>query len=89
MEKRITFNQSDACHLYEYLRFYWEEYFLRHPQERRASNKYGSCPACESIGKRLERFIGEKDVRFVERLLTKHRKSYYYAEEEKSNEKKA
>jgi hypothetical protein len=30
----------------------------------------------EAVASAAERFIGEKDVRFVERLVAKHRKSY-------------
>jgi len=70
---RITFNKTDAGHIYEYLRFYWEDDFLRHPEDRNMG-KFGGCGLCISIGKRLERFIGEKEVKFVEKLVKKHRK---------------
>jgi len=72
--KRISFSQSDAIHLYEYLRFYWKtdydadkecwnEYTIKQ------CGKFGCCPQCEQIGKRLEKFIGKKEVNFVEKLL--------------------
>jgi hypothetical protein len=31
--------------------------------------KFGCCPQCEQIGKRLENFIGKSEVNFVEKLL--------------------
>jgi len=58
------------------LKFYWAEYFMRHPEERKRINKFGSCGLCMGIGKRLEKFIGEDDVKFVEKLVKKHRKKY-------------
>jgi len=73
-EKRISFSKYDAGHIYEWGRFYWEDVFLRRPEMRKQLNKFGNCGLCMSIGKRLERFIGEKEVKFVEKLVKKHRK---------------
>jgi len=58
--KRISFSQYDAVHIYEYLRFYWKKDEL---------GKFGSCPQCEQIGKRLENFIGKKEIKKTEKLL--------------------
>ena len=73
--KRISFSQYDAGHIYEYLRFYWEDDFLRHPEDRKMG-KFGGCGLCISIGERLEKFIGEEEVKFVEKLARKYRKMY-------------
>jgi len=75
-EKRISFGESDANHIYEYLLFYWAEYFMRHPEDRKRLNRFGNCGLCMGIGKRLEKFIGEEDVKFVEKLARKHRKKW-------------
>jgi len=75
-EKRISFNKTDAGHIYEYLSFYWAEYFMRYPEDKKMMNKFGNCGICISIGKRLEKFIGEEEVKFVEKLVRKHRKMY-------------
>ncbi len=74
--KRISFDEYSAVHIYEYLRFYWEDAFLKDPDFRKSVNKFGSCPECEQIGKRLEAFVGKKEIQFVEKLLKKHRKIY-------------
>jgi len=47
-ERRISFNETNAEHIYEWLRVFWQE------EERR----FGGCIECEQIGQRLERFIG-------------------------------
>jgi hypothetical protein len=70
--KRISFSQSDAIHLYEYLRFYWKTDYESEfwtPDIMKECGKFGCCPQCGIIGKRLEKFIGKKEVNFVEKLL--------------------
>ena len=74
--KRISFSQYDATHIYEWLRFYWHEDFLKHPEfwnkeAIKKMGKFGGCYECENIGNRLEKFIGEKEVKEVEKLLKK------------------
>jgi len=73
--KRISFDEYDAVHIYEYLRFYWEEEFLEDPEWKKLG-KFGGCPQCENIGKRLEKFIGEEEIKEVEKYLRKYRKEY-------------
>jgi len=72
--KRISFGESDADHIYELLRFYWIEHGMRYPKMK--LNKFGNCGLCKSIGERLEKFIGKKEVKFVEKLAEKHRKKW-------------
>ena len=72
--KRISFNDTDAIHLYEYLLFYWEGYYSKYPKDRKRMGRFGGCGLCENIGERLERFIGEEEVRQVEKYLIKFRK---------------
>ena len=70
--KRISFSKSDAIHLYEYLRFYWKTDYESEfwtPDIMKECGKFGCCPQCEQIGKRLENFIGKSEVNFVEKLL--------------------
>ena len=74
--KRISFNEYDAGHMYEWCRFYWEDDFLRYPDFRKGVDRFGNCPQCRQIGKRLEKFIGKKEVKFVEGLVKEHRKKY-------------
>jgi len=76
LKKRISFNKEDAGHIYELLRFYWTEFFMRYPEMRKPVNKFGNCGLCESIGTRLEKFIGEDEVKFVEKLVKEHKKKY-------------
>ncbi len=52
---RISFNARDAEHIYEYLVMYWDGY----------DSGYRDCVLCRIIGKRLETFIGPKEVRRV------------------------
>ena len=72
--KRISFNEYDAVHVYEWVRLYWEDDFLRHPDFKKGVDRFGNCPQCRQIGKRLEKFIGKKEVRFVEGLVKAYRK---------------
>lgn len=67
--KRISFDESDAIHIYEWLRFYWERYFIKYPEDRKKMDKFGNCPQCTIIGKRLEKFIGKKEIKQVEGYL--------------------
>src|SRR5579862_7046661 len=62
-EKRISFDETNAEHIYEYLRMYWRD----------DEQRFGGCHECEQIGRRLERFIGPTSVRFVTRLVRKTR----------------
>jgi len=52
----------NAEHVYEWLRMYW-----LHDED-----KFGNCPECTQLGRRLERFIGPASVRFVERIIRKN-----------------
>jgi hypothetical protein len=69
---RLSFSKSDAIHLYEYLRFYWKTDYESEfwtPDIMKECGKFGCCPQCENIGKRLENFIGKKEVRYVDKLI--------------------
>lgn len=70
--KRISFAPLDAVHLYEALRAYWWEFDPSGVKMSAARKRFGSCAQCEMIGKRLEKFIGPKEVRWVERALKKN-----------------
>jgi len=74
-KKRISFDEYDAIHVYEYLRFYWEEEFLEYPEWKKLG-KFGGCPQCINIGERLEKFIGEKEIKEVEKYLREYRRKY-------------
>lgn len=71
---RISFNKEDAGHIYELLLFYWVEHKIRFSEME--LNKFGNCPLCMSIGKRLEKFIGEDEIKFVEKLAKNIKKKY-------------
>jgi hypothetical protein len=53
---RISFNENDACHLYELS--------LEHFQNK--------CGQCEKIKSRLEKFIGKENVRHIKRQVKKY-----------------
>ena len=53
---RISFNESDAEHLYELS----SEHFV------------DGCYHCEKLKKRLEKFIGKKTVRHTKRILKRN-----------------
>lgn len=72
----IKFQEDDACHIYEYLRFYWEDYFLRNPGDRKGMDKFGNCVQCRVIGKRLEKFIGARHVKHVNKSIKEHRRNH-------------
>ena len=74
--KRISFEEYDAAHIYEYLRFYWEEEFLENPKWRKHMGKFGGCPQCERIGERLEKFIGKEEIKETEKYLREYRRKY-------------
>jgi hypothetical protein len=63
MPKRIAFSESDASHIYEWLRMYWlgDEDGL-----------FGLCYQCETIGRRLETMLGPKEVARIARVVRKH-----------------
>ena len=69
--KRISFNKDDAIHSYEHLLFYWEDYFIKHPENRKEMGKFGGCFQCTKIGERLEKFIGKEEIKQVEKYLRK------------------
>ena len=71
--KRISFDETDAIHSYEHLLFYWEDYFLRHPEDRKEMGKFGGCFQCTKIGERLEKFIGKREVKEMEKRLKEYR----------------
>lgn len=75
-KKRISFDKYDATHIYEYLMFYWENFYLRdeRKRERQRNNRFGNCPQCTFIGQRLEKFIGKDNIDFIYRLKLKYRK---------------
>jgi hypothetical protein len=62
-ERRISFNETNAEHIYEYLLKYW--------QDDPNGKTYGNCAECRMIGERLEKFIGANSVAFVKRQLQK------------------
>ena len=74
--KRISFDDYDAAHIYEYLRFYWEEEFLENPKSRKEMGRFGGCLECMKIGERLEKFIGEEEIKNAEKYLRKYRREY-------------
>ena len=55
-EKRISFNFWNAYHLYELA----AEHFQEH------------CFGCDNIKKRLEKFLGAKDVRRIRAVIRKN-----------------
>lgn len=61
--KRISLSDRDAAHAYEWLVMYW------HDEGR---GRFGGCPQCELLGRRLEKFIGESEARRIRRLVTQH-----------------
>jgi len=72
---RISFSKYDACHLYEMLIWSWvdeKKELLKlgiSKKELKTMGIFGGCYECESIGKRLEKFIGEKEVKYIEKSL--------------------
>ncbi len=54
--KRISFNESDAAHIYDLA--------LNNFQ---VSRDDGICVQCKALNKRLEKFIGRKDVVAIKR----------------------
>jgi hypothetical protein len=60
--KRLTLNERDAVHVYEWLRMYWQG----------ESHRFGHCALCELIGRRLERFIGPRETRRIASVVKSH-----------------
>jgi len=54
--KRITLNEHDANHLYELS----------------LSNFQPKCGQCDVTRKKLEKFLGEKEVLRIKRIVNKH-----------------
>jgi len=73
--KRISFSKYDSEHLYDILRWSWikEKQELEKngftKKELKKMGKFGGCFECERMGKRLEKFIGKKEVKNIEKLL--------------------
>lgn len=65
-KKRISFDEYQAEHIYEWLRIYWV-YFNE-------KDKFGNCPLCRMIGERLEKFISPSAVRSISRMVNKERR---------------
>lgn len=63
-QRRIAFNQMNAEHLYEYLLMYWQ----RDPD----ATTLGNCYECQSIGRRLEKFIGPESVKYIKKAVQDH-----------------
>jgi hypothetical protein len=61
MTKRLSLNERDAAHVYEWLRMYWT-----------GDEKFGNCALCELIGRRLERFIGPRETRRIASVVKSH-----------------
>lgn len=64
-QKRISFSEAHATHIYEWLVMYWAPEAIDDP--------FGGCPFCQDIGKRLETFIGKKTAAKVRRIIRKSR----------------
>lgn len=67
-EKRISFSGRDAVHIYEWLVMYWQGEVDAQGKPQR----FGGCYTCEQLGKRLEAFIGPKDVKMVRDVVEKN-----------------
>lgn len=61
---RISFNERDAAHIYEWLLMYWQGDDWPAP--------HGGCPTCQQLGKRLERLLGKAGVRRIKRVVRLH-----------------
>lgn len=57
MSKRISFNESDAAHLYEYLVAAWP------------TGDWTDCPQCDTLEKRLKYFIGLKEAARIRKTV--------------------
>ena len=60
-ERRISFGQFDAMHLYSLA-----------VENFSVSKKEGICVVCVNLKRRLERAIGEKEARSIRRQVKKH-----------------
>ena len=58
---RISFGQHDAAHLYELAL----EHFC-------TDKKEGICHMCADIRKRLEKYVGQKETKSIQRLVRRH-----------------
>ncbi len=61
-EKRLTLNERDAAHVYEWLRMYW----------RGDGQQFGGCHECARLAARLERVIGASEIRRIARVVEKY-----------------
>lgn len=52
-------------------RISFDEYFASHLYELSLENFQDGCAVCERIKKRLEKFIGEKEVRHIKKVIKK------------------
>jgi hypothetical protein len=57
--KRISFTDFEACHLYEWLTWYWRD-------------EPHNCALCHQLGARLERFIGQPEARRIRRSMKRN-----------------
>jgi len=58
---RISFSEYDAAHLYELA---LENFCV--------SKREGVCVECLVLKKRLEKFIGKKEIKHIQRQIKKH-----------------
>ena len=59
--RHISFSQYDAAHLYELALEHFE-----------VSKEEGVCALCIELKNRLEKFVGQKEVQRIKRLVRKH-----------------
>jgi hypothetical protein len=62
--KTITLTAYDAEHVYDWLRMYWCD----------EDQRFGGCPLCEQLGRRLERLVGPAWIRRVSRFVNADRR---------------
>lgn len=63
--KRISFNQRDAAHIYEYLCMYW----TNDPDPYSRPAPFGGCCQCQQLAKRLEKLLGHKEAKSIQLLV--------------------
>ena len=60
-QRRLSLSERDAVHAYEWLVMYWHGDDTHQP--------FGGCALCQTVGKRLEKFIGTQNVRRVKKSV--------------------
>jgi hypothetical protein len=68
-KKRISLTQRQAQHLYELA---LEHFCMNRPIKFGKMKVAPDCCECSNLKKRLEKFIGEEEVRWTKRMLKKH-----------------